>query len=79
MTDAERAKRYRRNRTDHLAEVKRACRRELGFLDAFTDADLVDALRNDVSLVNTKGKRGTAPARKRIAALVAELASRYPV
>lgn len=26
LTPAERAKRYRRNRTDHLADVKRACR-----------------------------------------------------
>lgn len=84
MTDAERAKRYRETRKANLSLVRHSAGRMHGFVSEQSDHDLLDAIRKDVSLVNTinargQGKRGTAPARKRIAALVAELSSRYPV
>lgn len=84
MTDAERARRYREIRKANLSQVRHFAGRDCGWISVQTDLDLLDAIRKDVSLVNTisargQGKRGTAPARKRIASLVAELASRYPV
>jgi len=69
---------------ESLSQVRHFAGRERGWISEQTDLDLLDAIRKDVSLVNMinargQGKRGTSPARKRIAALVAELASRYPV
>lgn len=84
MTDAERARRYRESRKASIAQVRHFAGRERAWISEQSDLDLLDAIRQDVSLVNTisargQGKRGTAPARKRIASLVAELARRYPM
>lgn len=84
ITEAERASRYRKSRKASIAQVRHFAGRERAWTSEQSDLDLLDAIRQDVSLVNMisargQGKRGTVPARKRIAALLAELASRYPV
>lgn len=91
LTPAERAKRYRelrRLRADRIAhQAPRHLKVESDeYLDttlALTDTVLLDAIRKEAAFLQglisgpQKGK-GAAPSRKRIGALVAELARRYP-
>lgn len=90
MTPAEKQRRYRQLRSARAGRIATQAPRVLDvshddYLEttlALTDAVLLDAIRDEASFLSgllSKGSaRGSAPAKKRIGALVAELARRYP-
>lgn len=84
MTPAERAKRYRANRKGDVRSMSRHIGRETeGMLQEYSDAALMDAIRDHAAFLNSLLSRGRAtgatPAKRRVATLVAELARRYPM
>ena len=82
MTPAEKQRRYRQNRIAKGNGCRKMSRVSApGALEDFADCVLLDAIRSDLNFVHileVQGGRGAAPARKRIAAMAAELARRYP-
>ena len=85
MTDAERAREYRRRRASRAKEAGWAARAgEKGYLRECSDLEVIDAIRAERAFLDNlvngpqRGK-GAGPSRKRLGALVAELARRYPV
>ena len=91
MTPAERARRYRELRKARAGRIAHNTRyldpEHPDYLDTVvqvTDAVLLDAIRAEAAFLDKlvtgpQRGRGAAPARKRVGALVAELARRYPV
>lgn len=82
MTAAEKQRRYRQRRASQANLCGRMTRVSVaGALAEFTDMALLDAIRSERSFLAAlveQGRGGTAPSSKRIGALVAELARRYP-
>ncbi|MDC7805228.1 hypothetical protein PQS31_00080 [Luteimonas sp BLCC-B24] len=83
MTPAERAKRYRQNRrSDAKSATRRAGTAVAALLHEYSDIALLEAIRLERAflhgLLSSTGNRGATPSRKRLGALVAELARRYP-
>lgn len=87
MTPAERARRYRQNRKGDAQSASRAARHVCGamqgLLEEYSDVALMEAIRQERAflerlLAKPRGNVGATPSRKRLGALVAELARRYP-
>jgi len=89
MTPAEKQRRYRELRRARAGSIAHHAPRALNpaadhYLDTtmgLTDAVLLDAIRKEADFLQrlvAQGGRGAAPSRKRIGALVGELARRYP-
>lgn len=89
LSAAEKQRRYRELRKARAGAIAHHAPRALNpeadhYFDTtmdLTDAVLLDAIRGEADFLQrliTQGGRGAAPSRKRIGALVAELARRYP-
>lgn len=83
MSAAERAKRYRDGRKRAGLEAARMTRaKAVGVLLEYSDLELLEGIRLERAflerLLASTGNRGATPSRKRLGALVAELARRYP-
>lgn len=91
MTAAEKQRRYRELRSARVGRIAHQAPRVLDvasddYLDttlALSDGILLDAIKREVAFLDRlmagpqKGK-GSSPSKKRVAAMVAELARRYP-
>lgn len=75
LSAAEKQRRYRTGKHADVMLLRSAAAREPAFVRDQSDADILAAIKADLVFA----RRASAPAKKRIAALVAELSRRYPI